>query len=71
LGASVNGVALQKHVYTTPGEQLYSAKIPPDAMHEGRLRIDFAVEETFSFGVDERELGVLVNFMGRSPVSLL
>jgi tRNA (mo5U34)-methyltransferase len=71
LGASVNGIALQKHVYTTPGEQLYSAKIPPDAMHEGRLRIDFAVEETFSFGVDERELGVLVNFMGRSPVSLL
>jgi hypothetical protein len=67
----VNGVALQKHVFTTPGEQIYSAKIPPAALQEGRLRIEFAVEEAFSFGADDRELGVLVNFMGRSPVSLL
>ncbi len=70
LGASVNGVALEKHVYTTPGEQLYSEKIPPVALEGGRLRIEFAVDQAFSFGDDDRELGVLVNFMGRSPISL-
>jgi hypothetical protein len=71
LGAEVNGIALQKHVFTTPGEQLYSARIPPAALQDDRLLVEFAVEEAFSFGADERELGVLVNFMGRSPVSLL
>jgi hypothetical protein len=71
LDAEVNGVAFQKHVFTTPGEHIYSAKIPPAALQGCRLRIEFAVEEAFSFGAEERELGVLVNLMGRSPVSLL
>jgi tRNA (mo5U34)-methyltransferase len=71
LGANVNGIVLEKHVYTAPGEQVYAEKIPPDALREDRLRIEFAVDEAFSFGADERELGVLVNFLGRSPISLL
>ncbi len=70
LGASVNGVALQKHVYTTPGEQLYVERIPPLTSGNGPLRIEFTVDEAFSSGTDDRELGVLVNFTGRSPISL-
>ena len=62
---------IEKHVYTAPGEQIYYETIPAAAMQDGRLRIEFAVEEAFSFGADDRELGVLVNFMGRSPISLL
>jgi len=70
LSAAVNGVALEKHVYTSPGEQFYSEKIPPLALQHDRLRIQFTVDEPFSFGEDDRELGVLVNFTGRCPILL-
>ena len=67
---TVNGVALEKHLYATPGEHVYSEKIPLLALQHDGLRIQFAVDEPFSFGEDDRELGVLVNFTGRCPVLL-
>ena len=70
VSASVNGVALEKHVYRSPGQQTYSEKIPAPALRHDRLQIQFKVDEAFSFGEDPRELGVLVNFNVRCPIAL-
>jgi hypothetical protein len=64
------GVAMEKHVYTSPGEQVYTEKIPPLALQDDSLRIQFAVDQQLSFGEDRRELGVLVNFNARCPILL-
>ena len=51
-----NRGALEKHLYATPGEHVYSEKIPPLALQHDGLRIQFAVDEPFSFGEDDRDL---------------
>src|SRR5579872_1143377 len=70
LSARLNGAELLKQVYTTPGEHLYSAKIPHGVSGPGQLHLDFSVDEAFTSTEDARELGVLVNFQARSPFTV-
>jgi tRNA (mo5U34)-methyltransferase len=70
LRATVNGTALEKHEYSTPGDQVYTERVPPDALGGTELRIEFTVDQPFSFGNDDRELGVLVSFARGRPILL-
>lgn len=70
LRAAVNGIALEKHEYSTPGNHTYTAKVPAHALDGEHLYVEFTVDQSFSFGNDDRELGVLVSFALGNPILL-
>jgi tRNA (mo5U34)-methyltransferase len=70
LRATVNGTVLEKREYSKPGEQIYTAKVPIDALGGKEALIEFSVDKPFKFGDDDRELGVLVSFARGQPILL-
>ena len=69
LSAVVNGTPLASAVFSTAGEHEYSAAIT--SLEAGRVKVEFELDGSIRAGDgDDRELGVLVSFVGESAISL-
>ena len=69
LGARVNGIALPAKIYATPGEHKYSGSIA--ALPLGSITVEFELDRAVGpTETDRRELGLIVEFKGPSPVIL-
>jgi len=69
LSATVNGTALPTAVFSTEGEHEYSAAVP--SLEPGKVMVEFELDESIRAGDgDDRELGVLVSFVGESAITL-
>jgi tRNA (mo5U34)-methyltransferase len=69
LSAAVNGAALAPAIYSTAGEHEYSAALP--SLEAGQVKVEFELDGAIrAGGGDERELGVLVTFVGESAIEL-
>jgi tRNA (mo5U34)-methyltransferase len=69
LTARVNGADLPPKIYATPGEHRYSGSIP--ALPAGPITVEFELDRAMGpTETDLRELGLIVEFKGSSPVML-
>jgi len=69
LSARVNGTHLPPRIYATPGEHKYSGTIP--ALPAGPISVEFELDRAMGpTDTDLRELGLIVEFKGPSPVLL-
>jgi hypothetical protein len=69
LSARVNGTDLPPKIYATPGEHKYLGSIP--ALPAGSITVEFELDRAIGpTETDRRELGLIVEFKGPSPVML-
>ena len=67
LHAKVNGRALKPQTFSTPGDHLYRAELPPGTVVGKSADVEFSLDKAWtSQGGDSRELGVIVAFYTRS-----
>ena len=65
LAATVNGVALAPRTYTKAGDQVYTQRVPAEALASGVARVDFLLDKALPpNNTDRRELGVVVSSVG-------
>ena len=60
LTCSANGSGLESKTYTIAGEQTYRAKLPESIDTGKPIRLEFRVTHSLKFGLDSRDLGVIV-----------
>ena len=69
LSARVNGTALPPQIYALPGRHKYSGSIA--ALPAGPITVEFELDHAVGpTDADRRELGLIVEFKGPSPVIL-
>jgi 2-polyprenyl-3-methyl-5-hydroxy-6-metoxy-1,4-benzoquinol methylase len=69
LAARVNGTELPPRIYATPGEHKYSGSVA--ALPAGAVNVEFELDRAVGpTESDRRELGLIVEFKGPSPVTL-
>jgi hypothetical protein len=65
LSARVNGLDLPAEEYTKPGEYTYSRDVPPAALKNDAVVVDFSLDKALPPSPsDQRELGLIVSAVG-------
>lgn len=67
MSARINGIPLAPMTFSTPGEHEFVGELPQSS--PGPVTAEFELDRALAHtGADERELGVLVDFSGATPV---
>ncbi len=64
ISSSVNGVALPSQTLSKPGEFIYRADVPANALNDPMILADFTLSSTHQAAGDSRDLGVIASVIG-------